>query len=59
MMLYGSEVTLTFVTDGSGSGAGFLLGYNLTSIPRQGSTLKNRLLDKFNLSGFDIEFTLG
>ena len=36
MKFYGSEVTLTFVSDGSGSGKGFLMRYNLTKIPVKG-----------------------
>ena len=36
MKFYGSQVTLNFVSDGSGSGKGFLLRYNLTAVPITG-----------------------
>ena len=36
MKFYSDEVTLTFVSDGSGTGKGFLLRYNLTTVPVTG-----------------------
>ena len=41
----GDEVTLTFVSDGSGTGKGFLLRYNLTAVPIKGLRYKNNSIN--------------